>query len=165
MKLRTSNIRYLLLLSFVVLSSGLFATTANAQPNITISGSVTPWKVSRGRTVRATVVMTIPRGFHVHSNRPLEKFLIATQVKVEAANGLRIGPVSYPRAIMRNLKFSKNRVAVYEGRVMMRFNVTVPSNFATGATEIKAKVRYQSCDDEVCFPPQTKEEKLWITVE
>jgi DsbC/DsbD-like thiol-disulfide interchange protein len=47
----------------------------------------------------------------------------------------------------------------------MRFSVMVPQNFGTGTVEIKAKVRYQSCDDEVCFPPQTKEEKLWLKVE
>lgn len=155
----------LLLLVFIFLSGGLCSTTVNAQPNISAKGSFSPGKVVRGRRARATVVLEIPHGYHVHSNRPLEKFLIATQLKVEAPDGLRVGPVSYPRALLRNLKFSKNRVAVYEGRVTMRFSIAVPRNFATGSTEIKAKVRYQSCDDEVCFPPQTKEVKLWLTVE
>jgi DsbC/DsbD-like thiol-disulfide interchange protein len=155
----------LLLLAVIVLSGGLCSATVNAQPNISVNGSLSPGKIVRGRTARATVVLEIPRGYHVHSNRPLEKFLIATQLKVEAHNGLRVGPVSYPRALLRNLKFSKNRVAVYEGRVTMRFSVAVPRNFPAGSTELKAKVRYQSCDDEVCFPPQTKEVKLWLTVE
>jgi DsbC/DsbD-like thiol-disulfide interchange protein len=109
--------------------------------------------------------MEIPRGYHVHSNRPLEKFLIATNLEVEAPRGIRVGRVAYPRALLRKLKFSKNNVAVYEGRVVMRFGVAVPGNYATGSHEIRAKVRYQSCDDEVCFPPQTKETKLWLNVE
>lgn len=163
--MRTYTKRCLLLLVLTVLSGGTYAATAGAQPNITINGSVAPGKVARGRTARVTVAMNIPRGYHVHSNKPLEKFLIATQLQVEAPGGLRVGPVTYPRAILRQLKFSRNRVAVYEGRVVMRFNVTVPSNFRTGSAEIKAKVRYQSCDDEVCFPPQTKEEKVWLNVE
>ncbi|MBC8032216.1 MAG: protein-disulfide reductase DsbD N-terminal domain-containing protein [Pyrinomonadaceae bacterium] len=158
--------RFLLLAVFTLFSGGFYsAATANAQPNISIKGNFTPAKVGRGRTAQATVVMEIPRGFHVHSNKPLERFLIATQLQVEAPNGLRVGPVTYPRALLRNLKFSRNRVAVYEGRVTMRFSVMVPRNFATGTAEIKAKVRYQSCDDEVCFPPQTKEEKLWLKIE
>ena len=154
-----------LLFALILLAAGIFSATASAQPNITINGSVAPGKIARGRTARVTVVMNIPRGYHVHSNKPLEKFLIATQLQVEASNGVRVGPVSYPRALLRQLKFSKNRVAVYEGRVTMRFNVTVPPNFSGGNAEIKAKVRYQSCDDEVCFPPQTKEEKVWLNVE
>jgi len=161
--LKNSATRLLPLLALITI--GLGAATVNAQPNISVNGSLASSKVARGRSVQATVVMEIPRGYHVHSNRPLEKFLIGTQLQVEAARGLRVGPVSYPRALMRNLKFSKNRVAVYEGRVVMRFTVAVPRNFATGSTEIKAKVRYQSCDDEVCFPPQTREVKLWLKIE
>lgn len=163
--LKTTVKRCLLLLAFVVLSGGTYAAAVNAQPNITVNGSVAPGKVARGRTAQVTVVMNIPRGYHVHSNKPLEKFLIATQLQVEVPGGLRVGPVTYPRALLRQLKFSKNRVAVYEGRVTMRFSVAVPRDFATGTKEIKAKVRYQSCDDEVCFPPQTKEEKVWLHVE
>ena len=161
----SSVTRYFFMAAFIVLSGGIFSSAVNAQPNITINGSVAPGKVGRGRTARVTVVMNIPQGYHVHSNKPLEKFLIATQVQVETTRGLRVGPVMYPRALLRQLKFSKNRVAVYEGRVTMRFTVTVPATFQTGSAEIKAKVRYQSCDDEVCFPPQTKEEKVWLNVE
>ena len=163
--LKTFATGSLFLLAFVFISGVFDSARVSAQPNISINGSIAPGKVARGRTARATVVLTIPRGFHVHSNKPLEKFLIATQLQVDATNGLRVGPVSYPRALLRNLKFSRKQVAVYEGRVTMRFNITVPANFSTGTAEIKAKVRYQSCDDEVCFPPQTREEKLWLKVE
>jgi len=152
----------------ILIATGMYAvaiTTVNAQPNISINGNISPAKTGRGRTVKATVVIDIPHGYHVHSNRPLEKFLIATKLDVEAPKGIRVGPVTYPRALLRNFKFSKNRVAVYEGRVVMRFNVTVPPDFAGGSAEIKAKVRLQSCNDEVCFPPQTKETKLWLTVQ
>lgn len=157
--------RFLMPVLFVV---GLYATaitTVSAQPNISINGSISPAKIGRGRSVKATVYIDIPHGYHVHSNRPLEKFLIATKLEVEAPKGMRVGPVTYPRALLRNFKFSKNRVAVYEGRVVMRFNLTVPADFSKGSAEIKAKVRYQSCNDEVCFPPQTKETKLWLTVQ
>jgi DsbC/DsbD-like thiol-disulfide interchange protein len=167
-RFRTSAKRFLVVPLFMIVSGGLYSAatvTVLAQPNISINGNISPAKTGRGRTVQATVVIEIPRGYHVHSNKPLEKFLIATQLQVEAPKGTRVGAVGYPRALMRTLKFSKNRVAVYEGRVTMRFGLTVPRDFATGAAEIKARVRYQSCDDEVCFPPQTKEVKLWLTVE
>jgi len=163
-KFKLSAAHLFLVTLFILLPGGFFAAGVNAQPNISLRGNLTPAKTSRGRTAQATVTLEIPRGFHVHSNKPLERFLIATQLNVEA-KGLRVGPVTYPRALLRNLKFSKNKVAVYEGRVTMRFSVMVPRNFSTGTVEIKAKVRYQSCDDEVCFPPQTKEEKLWLKVE
>lgn len=148
-----------LLVSSVMSFAATFAATPPPQsaPNIDVKGSTVVDKVQRGRPVQTVVVMDIPSGFHVHSNRPLEKFLIATELKIEAPGGVRVGPVSYPRAALRNLKFSKSKVAVYEGKVTMRFNVTVPANFGGDSTEVKARLRYQSCSDEVCFPPQTRE--------
>ncbi len=109
--------------------------------------------------------MDIPSGYHVNSSKPLEKFLIPTQIKVEAPKDLRVGPVGYPRAVLRKFKFSKNRVSVYEGRATMRFSITVPRDASAGSKEIKVRVRYQSCNDEVCFPPQNKDISLWLTVE
>jgi len=69
------------------------------------------------------------------------------------------------RAVMRKLKFSKGNVAVYEGRAVVRFNVTVPANYSGGSGEIKGKLRFQACNDESCFPPMTREVKMWLNVE
>jgi DsbC/DsbD-like thiol-disulfide interchange protein len=138
---------------------------SQSPPHINVSASVSNNKVSRGRSVRGTVVMDIPRGYHVNSNRPLEKFLIPTSLKVEAPDGIRVGPIIYPRAVLRKFKFSKNNVSVYEGRATMRFNLTVPAGVSTGSKEVKLHVRYQSCNDEVCFPPETKDLSLWLNVE
>lgn len=134
-------------------------------PNISVSASAAADKVRRGRSLQGMVVMGIPSGYHVNSNRPLEKFLIATQLKIEAPKGIRVGAVVYPRAVLRNFKFSKNRVSVYEGRATMRFNVAVPANFSGRTIELKAHLRYQSCNDEVCFPPQSRDVSLWLKVE
>jgi len=133
--------------------------------DINVSGSVAPDKVKKGRVVRATVVMDIPSGLHVQSNKPLDKFLVATKLDVETPSGMNVGPITYPRALMRKLKFSKNTVAVYEGKSMIRFNVTVPANYSGGSGEIKGKLRFQACNDESCFPPITREVKMWLNVE
>ena len=76
----------------------------------------------------------------------------------------RVGAVAYPRAVVRRLGFSKEPLSLYEGRAVMRFNLNVPANYQTGLTELRAKVTYQSCNDEVCFPPTTREVKLGINV-
>jgi thiol:disulfide interchange protein DsbD len=144
--------------------ASFLASSAPQSPNISVSGQFSNSAVRRGTTVRATIVMDIPAGYHVNSNRPLEKFLVATQLRIEAPGGIRVGPVSYPRAVLRSFKFSKSKVSVYEGRATMRFNVTVPPNFTAGSTALRARLLYQSCNDESCFPPQTKEVSLSLTV-
>ncbi|HSB29307.1 MAG TPA: hypothetical protein VLE19_15675, partial [Pyrinomonadaceae bacterium] len=104
-----------LLMIFVTL---FFAGTVLAQSSsdVNVSGAVKPDKVKKGRVVQATVTLDIPSGLHVQSSRPLDKFLVATKLDVEAPTDMRVGPINYPRALMRNLKFSKKAVAVYEGR-------------------------------------------------
>ena len=152
--------------SFLLVPNSVKSTAVpQTAPHINVNASLSNNKVNRGRTVRATVVMEIPGGYHVNSNRPLEKFLIPTQLKVEAPDGIRAGAVVYPRAVLRKFKFSKNNVSVFEGRATMRFNITVPAGVSTGSKEVKLRLRYQSCDDEVCFPPQTKNLSLWLNVE
>ncbi|MBA2524463.1 MAG: protein-disulfide reductase DsbD N-terminal domain-containing protein [Pyrinomonadaceae bacterium] len=155
-----------LLITSVLSFPATFAATPSPQsaPNIGVSGYFSADKVKRRRAGQGVVVMEIPSGFHVHSNRPLEKFLIATQLEIERPSGLRVGPVIYPRAVLRSLKFSKNKVAVYEGKVTMRFNVIVDAIVGSGSFELKGRLRYQSCNDELCFPPQTREVKIPLTI-
>jgi DsbC/DsbD-like thiol-disulfide interchange protein len=134
------------------------------QANIGVNGFYATDKAQQGRIVQAAVVLDIPDGFHVNANRLTNKFLIPTELKIDAPKGWRVGPVAYPRAIVRKLSFSKDPVQLYEGRAVMRFNVTVPANADKSATELRAHVKYQSCNNEVCYPPVTREINLPITV-
>jgi thiol:disulfide interchange protein DsbD len=152
----------LLLAAVLLIPAQLYAQSSS---DVKVSGSVSPDKIKKGRVVKATIVMEIPGGLHVQSSRPLDKFLVATKLDVETPLGMKVGPISYPRPLMRNLKFSKGQVAVYEGRTMIRFNVTVPANYSNGSGEIKGKLRFQACNDESCFPPVTREVKMWLNVE
>lgn len=157
----------LLLLALVLLipATTFSTTTPQSSADVNVYGSINPDKTKKGRTVRATVTMDIPSGLHVQSSKPLDKFLIATKLDVETPSGMKVGPISYPRAVMRNLKFSKGAVAVYEGKAVIRFNVTIPANYSGGSGEIKGKLRFQACNDDACFPPVTREAKMWLNVE
>lgn len=159
-------LRLLFAAVFLVVPATLESTaTPQSAPNIDVNASLSANKVQRRRSVWGSVTMDIPYGYHVNSNRPLERFLIPTELTVETRKGLRVSRVIYPRAVSRNFRFSKNRVSVYEGRATMRFAVTIPRAASAGSTELKLRLRFQSCNDDVCFPPQTRELKLWLNVE
>ncbi len=155
----------------LLLLGGLLAVPANLnaapepQPNIGANGYYASDKAQRGRTVQAALVIDIPGGYHVNANRPLGKYAIATTLKVEGPRGVTLGAVTYPRAIVRKLKAVNNEpLAVYEGRAVLRFNVTVPANYKDGDVALKAHLRYQSCSDEVCFPPKSQDIDMRIGV-
>lgn len=162
-----SFFRTVLATALILIPATLYSTPRPPQSasDVKVTGSLSPDKTRKGRTVQGHVTMEIPGGLHVQSNKPLDKFLIATKLDVEAPGGMKVGPISYPRALMRDLKFSKSKVAVYEGRAPIRFNLTIPANYSGGSTEIRGKLRFQACTDEACFPPVTKEVKMWLNVE
>ncbi|HYY43456.1 MAG TPA: protein-disulfide reductase DsbD domain-containing protein [Pyrinomonadaceae bacterium] len=134
------------------------------QANIGVNGFYAADKVQQGRALQAAIVLDIPDGFHVNANRLTNKFLIPTELKIDAPKGWRISAVSYPRAVVRRLSFSKDPVQLYEGRAVMRFSITVPANFNKGVAELRARVHYQSCNNEVCYPPTSRDVTLPIAV-
>ena len=162
----TKTLRLLPLIVILLIPATLYSNPApQSSDDVKVTGSIAPDKVKKGRVARASVVMDIPAGLHVQSNKPLDKFLIATKLEVETPSGMKVGPISYPRALTRKLKFSKGAVAVYEGKSVVRFNVTVPAGYSGGSGEIKGKLRFQACNDDACFPPVTREVKMWLNVE
>jgi DsbC/DsbD-like thiol-disulfide interchange protein len=134
------------------------------QPDIGINGFYSVDRAQRGRVVQVAVVVDIPGGYHINANRLIGKIGVPTSLKIEAPGGIRVGPVAYPRAIVRRLKVSNDQLALYEGRAVMRFSVTIPANYQEGMTELRARLRYQSCNDEVCFQPATREITLPIGI-
>lgn len=163
--LKPNLARLIVAFALLNLPAGLYGKpAAQSAPNIGVNGYASTDKVQRGHVVQVVVVMEIPNGYHVNSNRPLESFLKATQLKIEAPSSVRLGPVTYPRALLRKFSFSNDKLSVYEGRVILRFSVTVPASFSGGSMELKAKLNYQSCSDALCFPPQTRDVKVEIPV-
>ncbi len=160
-----TKVRRFLLFSFAaLLLIGPATLATRAQAPIEINGYYSLDRAPRGRVVQAAIVIDIPQGYHVNSNRPLSKYAIPTEVKIEAPAGVRVGPVIYPRPVVRRFSFSKDQIAVYEGRAVIRFNVTVPANFQGDRLTLRARVRYQACTDEVCYPPRTREVTMPIEV-
>jgi thioredoxin:protein disulfide reductase len=140
------------------------ASVAAAQANVGVNGFYATNKAQQGRTVQAAIVLDIPDGFHVNANRVLNKFSVPTSVKIDTPSGARASAVTYPRAKVQKLGFSEEPLALFEGRAVLRFNVTFPAGFQTGVTELKAKVRYQACNNEICYPPTTREITMPIAV-
>lgn len=148
----------------------LLAFSASSQalplqaPNIRADGFFGVDKAQRGHTIRVAIVIDIPAGFHVNANRPLNRFAIPTVLKITAPD-LTVSPVVFPRALVRRLRaVNDEQLAVYERRVVLRFSVRVPTNFQGAMADLKAQLKFQSCNDETCFPPETRDITMQIAV-
>jgi thiol:disulfide interchange protein len=121
-----------------------------------VSGFIANGSVTRGTPAQATVVLSVPGGLHVNSNRPSSEYAIPTTVRA-TARGVKIGRISYPRGKNRKFDFSENAINVYDGSTTFRFNITVPQTFAAKTVAVRVVVNYQACTNEVCYPPKSKE--------
>ncbi len=97
----------------------------------------------------AVVEATIARGWHVNAHQPRDKFLIPTTVEFTPP----VGTVRYPTPVERKLAFSGDEtLLLYEGTVRI-----VATRSGVPAGPLRAKLRYQACDDTRCLPPRTIE--------
>ena len=147
------------LIGILVVALVLIAGAADRSSAQTVSGSIGNGTVSRGSAAKGKIVLSIPGGLHVNSNRPNSQYAIPTTARITGA-GLRIGGVSFPRGKNRKFQFSESTINVYEGLVTFPFTVTVPANFKGNVVRLRVVVRYQACTEEVCYPPKTKEVTL-----
>ena len=140
----------ILSLVFVFLIGG--SSAANAQ-TVNVTGSV--GAVKRGGSVKGSVVLNIPGGLHVNSNRPNSEYAIPTTVRLTATGG-KVGGAIYPRGKNRKFSFSDETINVYEGRTTISFNLNVPASYRGKTVNVRAVVRYQACTDEVCYAPKSQ---------
>lgn len=136
-----------------VLVVAFTVTSAGAQ---TVSGKLKNATVARGSVIKGEVLLSLPEGLHVNSNKPKSEYAIATVLRITAP-GLKPATIAYPEGEDKKFQFSETELNVYEGEVSIPFTLAVPRAFRAKTVSIKAVLRYQACTNEVCYPPRNKE--------
>jgi suppressor for copper-sensitivity B len=117
-----------------------------------------------GSTAQAAALVTIEPEWHVNSNKPTFDYLIPTELKLELPQGWPLAEVQYPQHEMQKFAFADEKLAVYDGDVVILARFAVPEAAKTGTVPVVAKLRYQACNDSQCLPPVTTEAKLDLKV-
>ena len=148
----------------VAVAISITALAQSSSDVVKAAGLLSVDKVKQGTSVQAAVTLNIDKGYHINSNRPLDKFLIPASLKIQPMGGLSASPVIYPRPTMRKFPFSKTPMSVYEGRVVLRFTLRAPASLAVGKYTLQAKLTVQACNDQACLPPKAIDVSIPIEV-
>jgi thioredoxin:protein disulfide reductase len=151
---------------FPVLILGL-SIPAMAQPSgkvVKVSTGEAVYKIKRGAASQIAVVLDIDEGYHINSNRPSEKFLVATAFKLDAAPGFSSTPVIYPKAKLQKFPFSAKPMSIFDGKAVLRLTLRALPAAATGQQTLKGKLTVQACNQEQCLRPQTVDVNIPIEV-
>lgn len=105
--------------------------------------------------VLAVVYQHAP-GWHIHTNDPkpppsLGFDAIATTLEVAAIDGLRQGPIQWPRAVA--IDVGADKYEVFGDTAIAFIPFMVDSEAAPGDLELAVETYFQACDDVTCERP------------
>lgn len=120
--------------------------------------------VPAGGRVRAAVLVRVPQGFHLQSNAPRDPSLIATRLTVDVPDGVRALEVVFPEATDFTLAGQVDPLAVFEHEFPIGIEFEVDRGVAPGPVDVPGRLRYQACDDKLCFAPTTLDLRWTLNV-
>ncbi len=144
-----------LCLPVLLLVVGVVSVFAQGPPQVQVRGLLESDVVHADSNVLAAVEVKLPKGYHVNSNQPLDKYLIPTTLSLELPKGVVLGEIVYPDAINLTLEWSEKPLAVYEETFFIGVAVDLGDDLPPGEHVIEGRLRYQACDDKRCFRPET----------
>jgi thiol:disulfide interchange protein len=116
--------------------------------------------VAPGTAVRAALQVRIPERFHVQSDAPRDPTLIPTALSVDAPPGITVKEIVFPKATEFEQIGQSQPLLVFENEFTIGVEFTVDATVPTGRLDVPGRLRYQACDDRLCYAPANAD-VLW----
>jgi len=157
--------------ALVIASACLIAFSFDVAAQVGMSGPKIEYKavpshtdVYPGEQVSVDIKVMLDSAWHVNSNKPLDDFLIPTELNLEATELLSIEGIDYPEHTLFKTGFQEEPLAVYEHEFTVKARVKVAENAPLGAASLKGALRYQACNDKQCAPPKNLPVEFTVNV-
>lgn len=105
-------------------------------------------------TKEVMIDVKVKSGWHINSNKPLEDYLIATNLKID---GVELGSGLYPEAEEKSLSFNSKKLSLYEGDIRLVGKFTDKE----GVFAHDVGLALQACSDKICLPPENLKFRFW----
>lgn len=106
--------------------------------------------IKRGGAIAQSLDVTVLPGFHVNSDKPKDEFLIPLKL-TWTAGSIESKSITYPQP--EQLKVGADELVVLTGSFKIQTRFEAPPNAALGSTTLTGKLRYQACNNQMCFRP------------
>ena len=118
-----------------------------------IRASAKAVRIPAGGSAIATIEVAVQPGWHVNANPPSPDYMIPTEVVIEPAGGVTAGKAEYPEPVPLAVGFEKEPILTFGGTIVVRIPLLAARDAAHGASTLKATVRFQACNDQMCLTP------------
>jgi thiol:disulfide interchange protein DsbD len=117
-----------------------------------------------GGAARIALRVLLDERFHVQSDAPRDPSLIPTVLTVDAPPDVRVTEIVFPKPIDFIQAGLPQPLVVFPHDFAIGVQLAVDASVAAGPLEIRGRLRYQACDDKLCFAPTTAEVTWTLTV-
>jgi hypothetical protein len=122
-------------------------------PTLTIA-PVPTVRTHKGAVEIVTFKAALPPGYHANSNTPSDAYLIPLTLKW-TGGPLQADGITYPKPSNEKYSFSDKALSVVTGQFEISTKFKVPAGAPNGASAQNGTLRYQACNDRMCFAPKT----------
>ena len=151
----------------LVVAASLTSPTLLAQPGrigIAFTQVAESDGAHAGTTHRVALRARLDPGFHVNSNAPLEDFLIPSVLILDPPEGIDLAAVAWPEPIMLSQQGAAQPLAVFEEAFVIGAALSLDPALDAGTYVVPGTLRYQACDETMCYLPATAEVSFEIAV-
>jgi thiol:disulfide interchange protein DsbD len=120
--------------------------------------------VKAGTDFRVALQVSLPEGLHTNSNKPRDKSLIPIVLTVTPPPGVTVSEIVYPPPTDLKQRGADQPLSVFEKDFAIGVALAVAPDVATGELTIPARLRYQACDETMCYIPATIETAWTVNV-
>ena len=155
--MRVSNMRILFSVLMCAIVVGPKAAQAQLlkPPSAEVRPLVDADGIHSGSSVRAAIQVRLPEGLHVNSNKPRDPSLIPVVLSIEPPTGISVTEIVYPEPTDLVQQGADQPLAVYEREFVIGIQLAIADDVQAGDIVVPARLRYQACDERVCYIPAT----------
>ena len=120
--------------------------------------------VHAGTTARVGLDVTLNAGFHVNSDVPLDETLIPTVLTLDPPEGISVDVLAFPEPILVGVAGIEEPLAVFEEEFRIGVGLELAEGLSPGAYAVPGNLRWQACNDTMCFAPKNTPVQFDLTV-
>jgi thiol:disulfide interchange protein DsbD len=152
-------------LALLLLVAGVQAAAAQiALPRAELTPVPSSTTIAPGAAGRVAVKVHLPAGFHVQSDKPRDQFLIPTALTVKAPAGVSVDRIVYPKPSDLAQAGRQEPLAVFGADFSIDLDIKVAAGTSSMEVIVPAQLRYQACDDKVCYAPARADVKWTLKI-
>lgn len=145
-------------------AAALCAQVPGGADSVRVRARADPATIKPGRPMSILVVLDHAAGFHTWPHDPVvpaefEGLIpIATSVEASALpEGMRLEDIRWPEPVAVTVHYSGDPVELlaYAGEAVVQLVVRTAADTPDGGQTIPLRVRYQACDERICYAPRT----------